>query len=327
MGINYRNGLETISRVSRKNFVLKRIMRTMRYLKAKLNNFKSDEKFAVQMYQKYTGDTLNLKEPKTYNEKLWWLKFHYRNPLQTICSDKFRVREYVQQCGLSEILVKLYGAYDDARDINFDEIKQEVFLKVNTGSGGNIIYDPNKIFDKKQFIWDFNSRLKHNCFLDSREWNYKNVVPKIVCEEVLRDSRGQLPKDYKFMCFWGEPRLLFYSDGVCDESGMHSVKGLRYTNVYDMDFNYVDMTADQPSRPDIKVEKPDTFEKMKGYARILSKPFPHCRADFYTFEGKVYFGELTFYHGGGCRKFKPEKWALQMGEWIDLVSIDKKYLI
>ena len=327
MSAIYRNLLEKISRTSRKNRTLKKVARSLRYFKASLNNLKSDEKFAKQMYKKYTGDELNLGNPQNYNEKLWWLKFHYRNPLQTIFSDKYRVREYVKQCGLEEILVQLYGVYDDARDIIFDEFTHEVFLKVNSGSGGNIIYNPKKDFDKKTFVWDFNSRLKHNCYLDSREWNYKNVPAKIVCEEVLRDSNGQLPKDYKFMCFGGEPKLLFYSDGVCDEKGMHSVEGQRFTNVYDMDFHYIDMTVDQPSRPDICVQKPETFEKMKEYATILSRPFPQCRVDFYTFDGRVYFGEITFYHGGGCRKIKPEKWMLQMGQWIDLDSIKKEHLI
>lgn len=327
MSATYRNILENISRTSRKNHMLKKVARCLRYFKASLNNLKSDEKFAKQMYKKYTGDDLNLENPQTYNEKLWWLKFHYRNPLQTICSDKYCVREYVKQCGLEEILVHLYGVYDNARDIKLDDFKHEVFLKVNAGSGGNIIYDPQKDFERKLFVWDFNSRLKHNCYMDSREWNYKNVPPKIVCEEVLRDSKGQLPKDYKFMCFGGEPKLLFYSDGVCDEKGMHSVEGQRFTNVYDMEFNIVDMTVDQPSRPDIYVEKPETFGKMKEYAAILSRPFPQCRVDFYTFDGKIYFGEITFYHGGGCRKIQPEKWMLQMGHWIDLKSIDNKDLV
>lgn len=327
MSAIYREMLEKISRISRKHHVLKKIARNLRYFKASLNNLKSDEKFARQMYKRYTGDTLNLENPQTYNEKLWWLKFHYRNPLQTICSDKYRVREYVKQCGLEEILVHLYGVYDDARDINFNDFKHEVFLKINSGSGGNIIYDPQKKFDRKQFIWDFNSRLKHNYYLDSREWNYKDIPVKIVCEEVLRDSQGQLPKDYKFMCFGGEPKLLFYSDGVCDDKGMHSVEGNRFTNVYDMDFRYVNMTVDQPSRPDIHVDKPDTFEIMKKYAATLSRPFPQCRVDFYTFEHKVFFGEITFYHGGGCRKIKPEEWMLQMGQWIDLASIEKEHLI
>ena len=129
------------------------------------------------------------------------------------------------------------------------------------------------------------------------------------------------------MCFGGEPKLLFYSDGVCDEKGMHSVEGQRFTNVYDMDFQYVPIIASYPTRPDIVVRKPETFEKMKEYARVLSKPFPHCRVDFYTYEGKVYFGEITFYHSGGCGNITPIDWALKMGQWIDLDSIKKEYLI
>lgn len=323
----YKQRREQISKVLRKSFLTKELGLKLNNAMIDLSRFEGDTHFANRIYKKYTGETLNLDNPRTYNEKLWWLKFHYRNPLQTICCDKYRVREYVQSCGLKDILVKLYGVYEKAEDIDFSQFCQEVFLKINSGSGGNIIFDPQRPFNRKQFIIDFNNRLRHNYYYNTREWPYKDVPARIVCEEVLRDSSGALPMDYKFMCFGGKCQYLFYSGGVCDESGRHSVAGERYTNVYDMNFNYISMNVDQPTRPDIKVNRPETFEKMKTYAEILAKPFPHCRIDFYSIDGRVYFGEITFYHGGGCRQFYPNEWNIIFGDLIELQSIDKKYLI
>lgn len=323
----YKQRMERLSKFLRRSYYLQRVGRGASNVLQYISRFQSDARFANSMYKKYTGATLNLENPRTYNDKLWWLKFHYRNPLQTICCDKYRVREYVESCGLSHILVKLYGVYKNAKEIDFSQFQHEVFLKINSGSGGNIIYDPQKPFNIKRFVSDFNSRLHHNYYYNSREWPYKDVPARIVCEEVLRDSSGALPMDYKFMCFGGKCEYLLYSGGICDETGRHSVSNGRYTNVYDINYQYVPLNVDQPTRPDIKVEKPETFDKMKQYAEILSRPFPHCRVDFYSVEGKIYFGEITFYHGGGCRCFKPVEWNEKLGDLIDLSSIEKEYLI
>ena len=318
---------EQISRISRKNLFLKKIARNASNFQVNIDNKLSDEKFAQKQYYKFNKEYLNLDNPKTFNEKLWWLKFHYRNPLEKICSDKYRVREYVKECGLENILVELKGVYDKPQDIPFDKYIDEVFIKINVGSGGNILYNPKERFDKKFFEWDFESQLKNDCFKYSREWNYKDVESKIVCEQVLRDKNGNLPKDWKFMCFDGEPKLLFYSIGACDSTGRHSVEGQRYTNVYDMEFNYVPIESSYPTNPDMLVQIPENFDEMKEYARILSKPFPHCRIDFYNVDGKIYFGEITFYHSGGCGNISPREWAEKMGSWINLDLIEEKYLI
>ena len=128
------------------------------------------------------------------------------------------------------------------------------------------------------------------------------------------------------MCFGGKPKLLFLSEGACDSEGRHSVGGVRFTNIYDMDFKLVPMRSSYPVNANASIVKPDTFETMKKYASILSEPFPHCRVDFYTFNNRVYFGELTFYHSGGCGVVEPEEWANRMGDWIDLSQIKNEYL-
>lgn len=318
---------EKISGLIRKNKLLKEVVWLALDINLFFESLLSDEKYANYMYKKYTGNTLDIQNPKTYNEKLWWLKFHYRDPLQKICSDKYRVREYVSKCGLEHILVKLYGVYEKVEDIKWDDFKTEVFLKCNKGSGGNCIYNPDKPFDKRVFERNFRHYLGHDYYKNSREWNYKDIKSYIIAEQVLRDEQGELPSDFKFMCFNGEPKLLLYSRGICDDNGRHSVTGGRFTNVYNMEREFLPINMDQPGRPDIPLEEIQNFDLMKEYAARLAAPFPQCRVDFYNIDGKIYFGEITFYHGGGCRNIQPSEWILKMGEWIDLEAIDKKYLI
>lgn len=279
----------------------------------------SDSEFAYKKFRHSTGKELNLDNPKTFDEKLWYLKLHNRDPLLTVCSDKYRVREYVEQCGLGHILNELYGVYDDAKDIDFNTLPSPCFLKCNHTSGDNIIFDRTKHFNKRSFIRRFNFILKQNYFWSNREWNYKNIKPKIVAEKVLRDKNGKLPLDYKFLCFDGEPRLLFLDIDVCTENGFHT--RINYRNIYDMEFLPTDVNETREHKNFESFHKPENFDKMIEYAAILSKPFPHCRVDLYNIEGKIYFGEITFYHGGGCNDVQPLEWDLRIGSWIDISKI------
>ena len=276
----------------------------------------SDHDFAARCYRERTGQELNQEDPQTFDDKVWYLKLHNRDPLLTICCDKYRAREYVEQCGLGHILNELYGVYENARDIDFSKIPSPCFLKCNHTSGDNIIFDRTKPFDKSDFVRRFNFMLKQNYYFYTREWNYKDVPSRIVAEKVLRDKDGKLPLDYKFMCFHGVPKIMYLSANTCSEQGTHS-KGQRL-NYYDMDFNKLPITGAGLKNLEEDVEKPDTFEEMKAYAAILSKPFPFCRVDFYSVDGQVYFGEITFYPTGGCQNLQPPEWSLLLGSWIDL---------
>lgn len=282
----------------------------------------SDRDFAVSKYRSVTGKNLDLDNPTTFDEKLWYLKLNNRDPLLTICSDKYRVREYVEQCGLGGILNELYGVWDDAKKIDFAALPSPCFLKCNHTSGTNIIYDRGKEFDKRDFIRTFHFMLKQNYYFASREWNYKNIETRIIAEKVLRDRNGNLPLDYKFMCFGGVPKIMYLSKNTCKEDG-HRSGAAQMLNYYDMDFNLLDISGAGLKNIDEEQEKPSTWEEMKRYAAILSKPFPFCRVDFYSIDGKVYFGEITFYPTGGCQNLQPEKWEILLGEWIDITGVKK----
>lgn len=324
--MNYVKWLKKLSQFSRRHPHVHQFLHRASYVSASMKRVIPDRLFAQQMYRKYTGLNLDLDHPKLYNEKLWWLKLHYRNPLATKCTDKYLVRDYVKECGYEDILTDIYGVYDNACDVPLDQFDCEVFIKCNHGSGTNMIYSPSTSFDRKSFISEFTFDLRQNHYWNSREWNYKNIKPRILCEQVLRDRKGALPRDYKFMCFGGVPRLLFLESEICDEFGRRNTSGTRFVNVYDMDFQLMPITSGCPFHADAAISKPSSFEYMKAIARTLSGPFPHCRVDLYEINGKVYFGELTFFHGGGCVNIRPLEWQEQMGSWIDLESIPGQYL-
>lgn len=276
-----------------------------------------DEKYAQWFHKLYTGKGLDLKEPKYFDEKVWWLKLHNRDPLLTKCSDKYSVREYVEQCGFSDILIPQLGVYKRSQDIPFESFDEEVIIKCTSGSGENFFFIPGKTTDIKMIIHRMNYALRQNPYWFSREWNYKNVPRRIVVEKVIRDSQGRLPVDYKFMCFDGEPRLLFLDIGLIDDNNIYNHKYPR--NIYDMDFNLMPFKETRDNYEGL-VEKPKNWTRMIQIARKLSSPFPFCRVDLYNIDGQVYFGEITFYHGGGCNDIRPEEWDLRLGSWINIDS-------
>jgi hypothetical protein len=289
------------------------IIRT--YRRDKRNKL-SDEDFARWQYKQHTGKYLDLDNPRTYDEKVWYLKLHERDSLQTRCSDKLLVRDYVKECGLGHILNEVYGVYDSFKSIPFDKLPDRFFIKCTHTSGANAIYDRSKPFDYTFQKNEFGFWMKRDYFWGSREWNYKGLVPKIICEEILEDNKGRLPVDYKIMCFGGEAKMLFLNIGLSTETGEHADDA--YCNIYDRDFNLLPIKDERENYTGDDIVKPDNWDKMIEYAEILSKPFRHCRVDLYNVDGKIYFGEITFHHGGGCNGIEPEEWAYKMGDWIDI---------
>ena len=276
----------------------------------------TDEEYAQWKYKLRTGRDLNLENPQTFDERIWYLKYNVRDPLNKKCSDKYRVREYVKECGLEHILNELYAVYESVEEVDFNKLPERCFLKCNHGSGANMIFDRSKDFDFEKFKKNFTKSMNSDYYWAGREWNYRNIKPLILCEKVLEDKNGKLPLDYKIMCFAGEPKLLFLDIGVATEQGEHAEE--YYRNIYDMDFNLLPVKETRENYLGDEIVKPENWDKMVEYARILSKPFRHCRVDLYNIDGEVYFGEITFHHGGGCNDIQPEEWAYKIGQWIPI---------
>lgn len=278
-----------------------------------------DKSYAHLFYRVYTGKKLNLKNPQLFNEKLWWLKLNNRDPLLTKCSDKYLARDYVAECGFSDILIPQLDVFESADALDFSKYREPVVAKCNNNSGGMVFFDSTHTeeFDEKKAKKHLKRQLKEKYYLVSREWNYKDIPPRIVVERVIRDSAGNLPSDYRFFCFDGRPEFLMMDFGVITDEGHHKFEFPR--NIYNMDFQLLPVRFGRDNYTG-EVKQPENFDRMKEIATKLSQPFPMCRVDLYNLDGRIYFGELTFYHGGCCQEITPEEWDLKFGSWIDLNS-------
>lgn len=307
-----------LSALGSKSRLGKDLYRNVKYTMASCMMLLPDESYAQWFHKLYTGKRLNLKNPQTFDDMLWWLKLNNRDPMLTVCSDKYAVREYVEKCGLSNILIDQCGVYDSWKEIDFAAIPYPVILKCTTGSGLNHYFDPaDKNADTKWIQKQFRHGMRYNPYILSREWNYKNVPQRIVAERAIRQADGKFPFDYRFFCFGGEPEFLMVDiERVTDGENINE---FFYRNIYDMEFKLLPVEFSHPSCDGL-IAPPKDFERMIEIARILSTPFAHCRVDLYNVDGKVYFGEITFYHAGGCNDIIPTEWDYKIAELIDINS-------
>ena len=251
----------------------------------------------------------NLKKPKTFNEKLQWLKIHDRKPEYTKMVDKYEAKKYIAENVGEEYVVPNIGVWEKFEDIDFESLPEQFVLKCTHDCGGLVIVKDKSKLDIEAARNKINKSLRRNYFWEGREWPYKNVKPRIIAEKYLEDSRtGELP-DYKFFCFNGIARALFIATERSNESEETKF------DFYDMDFNHLPFTNGHPNANVIPA-KPETFDKMKELAEKISKGIPLLRVDFYEVDGKVYFGELTFSHWSGMIPFKPEEWDRKLGDMI-----------
>lgn len=289
----------------------------------KLNEFKTsllkhldDESFAKIKYKENTGKTLNLNNPVYFNEKLWWLKINQRNKLMTKCSDKVAVRQYMTGIGLSDLLNPIFGIYDFPEDIPFDDMNGKFFIKCNHVSGINALFDSknNHSFNRLGFYNEFNKALKKNYYYQSREWNYKNIPPKILVEEFIESQSSLL--DYRFFCFHGKVKLIFVDIDTASNDGKHNPNAKR--NIYDRAFNLQNFTVGRSNFDSELVKKPNNLELMIEYAEKIADPFIFCRVDLYNNEGEIKFGEITFYPGGATQQFSTEEADLTVSSWLNI---------
>jgi len=299
-----------------------RLYRRLRNAHALVRSVVPDEPYARRIYKKFSGKELNLDNPATFDEKTWWLKLRNRDPRLTLCSDKLAVRDYVAGKGYADILVPLRGVYARAKDIDFSAFCEEIILKCNAVSGENFFFAPGGPWDNKraqrQMQKTLALALKSKYHRISREWNYKHIPPRILAEKLLRDKEGRLPTDYRFFCFDGEPRVLTLDFETLRPDGTHNSDLTR--NVYDMDFNLLSGYRITRANDDRYAIKPENFARMVKIARALAAPFVFCRVDLYNLDGSIYFGEITFYHAGGCNDIQPAEWDLALGSWIPIRS-------
>lgn len=272
----------------------------------------TDEEFLKLEYMRQMGKELNLKNPVLFSEKLQWLKLYDRKPVYTKMADKFEARKFISGIVGDEYLTPLLGVWDRTEDIDFESLPQRFVLKCNHDSGGYFICEDKQSFDIAGVRRALSDLLRRNYFWHSREWQYKNIEPKILAEEYLTDEHGEL-LDYKLMCFNGKVRCTYI------RSGQNADDGLKIT-FFDNDWNRIPVRNHYPSDKRA-FSKPINFGKMIDIAEKLSKGISFLRVDFYEIDGKLYIGEMTFHEYAGFNKFDPFDYEAIFGEWINLKEL------
>lgn len=276
-----------------------------------LYNHMSDEDYLKKAYKIRTKKELNLDSPETFNEKLQWLKLYDRKPEYTTMVDKYAVKEYVSNLIGEEYVIPTLGVWNRFEDIDFDSLPDQFVLKTTHDSGGIVICKDKSNFDFSAAKAKINRSLKHDYYMYTREWPYKDVPKRIIAEKYMVDESGYDLKDYKFFCFNGEVRAMF----VATDRQKHGEE-VKF-DFFDENYNHLPIKQGHPNAV-VPPQKPSCFEEMKVFASKLSQGIPHLRVDFYEVNGKIYFGELTFFHFSGMTPFVPEEWDRRFGDWIKL---------
>jgi hypothetical protein len=269
-----------------------------------------DEIYVRVEYFIVFGKRLRLKNPQTYSEKLQWLKLHEGDPIYTRMVDKAEAKKYVTEIIGEEYIIPTYGVWNHFDEIDFDKLPDQFVLKTTHDSGGVIICKDKKTLDKNAAKVKLEKSLKNDYYYTSKEWPYKNVVPRIIAEKYMEDESGELC-DYKLFCFDGKMKALFIAT-----DRFTSGEETKF-DFFDENFNHLPFTNGHPNATK-PIKKPESFQQMKDLAEKLSQKIPHVRVDFYCTNGKIYFGELTFFHWGGFKRFEPEEWDFKFGEWFKL---------
>lgn len=271
-------------------------------------SIEKDKKYLKMVFKHLMGRECDFDNPKTYSEKLQWLKVYDRNPLYTKLVDKYEVRSFITEKIGEEYLIPCLGVWNHFDEIDFDKLPDKFVLKCTHDSGGLIICKDKSKLDLKKAKRKIEHCLNRNYFLNYREWPYKDIKPRIIAEEYKVDESGFELKDYKIFCFNGEPKALF----IATDRGTDTK-----FDFYDTEFNHLPFTNGHPNS-EKNIIKPTNFEEMLRVAKILSENIPEVRVDLYNVNGKILFGEMTLFHWSGLVPYEPEEWDYKFGSWVEL---------
>ena len=287
-------------------------------LRFKILNFLSfipDKTMIKIQYRMKLKRRLNLKNPQRFTEKLQWYKLYYRNPIMHQCVDKYDVREYVKSKGLENILNELYGVYDKPEEIDFNKLPNKFVIKTTAGGGGQnvLVCDNKNTLDIASTIQKLNYWLKLNPKKSfGREWAYEGTDNRIIIEKMLEGNDENLSgiNDFKFFCYNGKVEYIVFD-------GDRYIKHKR--NFYDKDWHYIDIQSDCEKLGDI-IKKPKMLKQMKEVCETLANGFPFVRVDLYCMNGKITFGEMTFYPWTGYVQYNPDSFDYDLSEGFELIK-------
>ncbi len=287
-----------------------------------LYNWMPDEEYLRRKFYAKLHKELDLQNPRTFSEKIQWLKIYDRNPIYSTMVDKYEVKEYVASIVGKQYVIPTFGVWEHFDDIDFESLPDSFVLKCTHDSGGNVIIQDKNKMELGETRKRINHSLKKNYYMQGREWPYKAVKPRIIAEQYLVDDNikqleiannagGLL--DYKFYCFNGEPRFLYV--------GFANIKdGMKHDQLtfYNFDWQPTPFYRKDHDPLPFALEKPNNLDEMIDIAAKLSKDIPFVRVDLYNIDGRILFSEMTFAPGGGFGPFYPEEWERKLGDWIEL---------
>lgn len=277
-----------------------------------LNFLFSDKMYLQLMFRCKMGYKLDLSNPKSFSEKIQWLKLNNRNPLYTTLVDKYAVKNYIAKIIGEDHIIPILGVWNSAEKIDFDTLPNKFVLKTTNGGGGNVLVCKNKLtLNREASIKKMDMQLKQRSIYKTyREWPYKNVPPRIIAEKYMEDENGEL-NDYKFFCFNGKPQ---YCQVIRDRFTKETI------DFYDLEWNHMPFVGLNPVVENglNPVEKPRCLKALIEACENLSKGIPFVRVDFFVINNQFYFGEMTFYPASGLGEFRPMEWNNRLGDLIKL---------
>ena len=271
--------------------------------------FLSDDSYLKFQFKHCVGYPLNLEKPRSYNEKLQWLKLNDIHPEYTKMVDKATAKDYVASIIGEKYIIPTLGLWNSVEEIEWDKLPNQFVVKSTGDSGGVVVCKDKNKFNQKEAIKKLKSLGERDYYRYNLEYPYKDVPHRYIAEAYMEDESGFELKDYKIFCFNGAPRFLFVATG-------RQQNDTRF-DFYDTEFNHFPVLNGHPNA-DVWPTKPENFEEMLDVASKLSQGIPHVRVDLYNINGKVYFGELTFFHWSGMVPFEPVEWDYKFGEWLKL---------
>lgn len=290
--------------------LLKKVYRVAKYSGAL--NLLSDEVYTKLKYRVVMGKAIDLDNPRTFTEKLNWLKLYDHDPKYIPLVDKWEVMKYVQERIGSQYCVEKFGVWDSFDDIDFDLLPNQFVLKCTHDSGSTFVCKDKSTMDMpaaKRFV---EKCMAYNYYWYNREWAYRKIKPRILAEAYLSDESQNGIADYKFFCFDGKPQFMFIATGRAE--------GDTRFDFFDMEFNWIPVKQHYPNA-DVRPQKPECFDEMRDLAEKLSDGLKHVRVDFFQVNGRVYFSELTFNHFGGYERFEPQDYDSKFGMYLNLQAL------
>ena len=296
------------------NQVLGMLMSKLRIIEGmiarKLVKFLPDDLYIKMIFHSRVGYYPNLNNPRTYNEKLQWLKLNYKRDDYAMMVDKVTAKEYVASIIGEKYIIKTLGVWDNVNDIDWDSLPNQFVIKVTSDSGGIVVCKDKTALDIDLAITKLQKGWGKNYYMYNKEYPYRDLRPQIIAEEYIEDESGFELKDYKFFCFDGTPKYLFVAS-----DRQKSNEETKF-DFFDLEWNHLPVINGHPNSS-VELKKPVNFDEMIQVATRLSQGIPHVRVDLYN-NGNIYFGELTFFHWSGMIAYQPEEWDYKFGEYINL---------